>query len=98
MSCGWAILESWNVALLVLTAITSPCGARLSCQAYGASLGGWLGLLFYPVPPTWVVAGMLGVSGGGGTGACGTGCSSLAPPSLLNKSFLLGQGPEHAFD
>lgn len=45
LSCGQAILESWNVALLVLTAATSPGGARLSCQAYGASLGGWLGLL-----------------------------------------------------
>lgn len=48
MSCGWAILESWNAALLVLTAATSPGGARLSCQASGASLGGWLGLLQPP--------------------------------------------------
>lgn len=49
MSCGWVILEFWNVALPVLTAATSPGGARPLCQASGASLGGWQGL---PQSPT----------------------------------------------
>lgn len=94
MSCGWAILESWNVALLVLTAATSPGGARPLCQASEASLGGWRGL---PQPPTHL---------GYGRHAAGEDrsmwhrvlLSGFPPPTPLNKNVLLGQGPEHAFD